>query len=341
MKYRKAGVDLDKAALLVEKIKRATESTRRDEWLDALGGFGGLFRMDLSRHRKPVLVSSTDGVGTKLRLAFALNRHRGIGIDLVAMCVNDILAQGAEPLFFLDYLAMGSLEVEVAVEVVEGIAEGCRRAGCSLVGGETAEMPGFYPAGEYEVAGFAVGVVDEDRIVTGKAVTPGDSVIGLASNGVHSNGFSLVRSILGDDLPAALEREAPWGGVTLGEELLKPTAIYVKNIQPLLEKDIVHGLAHITGGGLVDNLLRILPPETGADLTPSAWPVPPVFQFIQEAGQVEDEEMRRVFNMGLGYLMVVAEGLEDEALSMIEKSGCRSYRVGEVTGGPHQVRFVG
>ncbi len=339
MKYREAGVDIDRAATFVERIRTATESTRRPGWLDGLGGFGALFRLDLARWRRPVLVSGTDGVGTKLRLAQVLGRHDTIGIDLVAMCVNDVLAQGAEPLFFLDYLAVGALDVEVATQIVEGIAEGCRQAGCSLVGGETAEMPGFYPPGEYDLAGFAVGVVEEDRMITGKRIVPGDLVIGLPSSGVHSNGFSLVRAVLGDNLPTALAREAPWGGTTLGEALLRPTAIYVKPVLAALRSDAVHGLAHITGGGLPDNLSRILPPGTEAVLNTASWSVPQVFRYLQQAGRVEEEEMRRVFNMGLGYLVVVGEGRETEVREIIEEQGARTFLVGKIVPGSPQVRF--
>ena len=339
MKYREAGVDIRKASTLVDRIGAAAEATRRKGWLDRLGGFGSLFKLDLDRYPNPVLVSSTDGVGTKLRLAFALDSHTTVGVDLVAMCVNDILAQGAEPLFFLDYLAVGSLEVGKAEDIIGGIIEGCRQAGCSLVGGETAEMPGFYPPGEYELAGFAVGVAEEGRIITGEAISPGDRLVGLASSGVHSNGFSLVRAILGEDLKSALAADAPWGGITLGEELLKPTAIYVKDVLPLLGSGAVRGLAHITGGGLVENLQRILPSGTDGVLRTGSWPELPVFDFLREAGQVEEEEMRRVFNMGLGYLMAVAEGREGEVLEELERNGRRGYLVGEVVEGDRRVRF--
>ncbi len=340
MRYREAGVDIDKGAAFVERIRAATESTRRPGWVDGLGGFGSLFRLDLSRWRRPVLVSGTDGVGTKLRLAQALGKHDTIGIDLVAMCVNDVLAQGAEPLFFLDYLAVGTLSLEVAVQIVEGIAEGCRQAGCSLVGGETAEMPGFYPPGDYDLAGFAVGVVEEENIVSGRLIAAGDAVIGLPSSGVHSNGFSLVRAILREDLAKALSRKAPWGGTTLGEALLVPTAIYVKAVLPVLSTGAVRGLAHITGGGLVDNLSRILPPGTSAVLDTGAWPLPPVFSFIREAGHVDEDEMRRVFNMGLGYLLVVKEGSEGQVLQALSAGGQEAHLVGVIEKGEQRVRFT-
>lgn len=341
MKYRDAGVDIDKGAALVQRVRDAAESTRRPGWLDSLGGFGALFRLDLTRYRRPVLVSGTDGVGTKLKIAQVMGKHGTLGIDLVAMCVNDILAGGAEPLFFLDYLAVGVLEVEAAAEIIEGIAEGCRLAGCSLVGGETAEMPGVYAPGDYDLAGFAVGVVEEDRIITGRSISAGDTIIGLASSGVHSNGFSLIRAILGDDLEDALAREAPWGGITLGDELLKPTAIYVKAVLPLLGDGSVHGLVHVTGGGIPENLARILPPSVDAEVNLSAWPEPPVFGFIREAGGVEGEEMRKVFNMGLGYLMVVDGERADHIMKKIDESGLAAFVVGKIEEGRRQVRFTG
>ncbi len=344
MKYREAGVDIDRGADFVERIRAAAESTRRPEWLDGLGGFGSLFRLDLARWRRPVLVSGTDGVGTKLRLAQAMGKHDTIGVDLVAMCVNDVLVQGAEPLFFLDYLAVGKLEVAVAARIVEGIAEGCRQAGCSLVGGETAEMPGFYPPGDYDLAGFAVGVVEEDGLITGAGIAPGDAVVGLPSSGPHSNGYSLIRAVLaekyGEDLAGALAREAPWGGETLGEALLRPTFIYVKSVLPLLAEGRVRGMAHVTGGGLTDNLARILPPGTEAVLNPAAWTVPPVFRFLQEKGGVADEEMRRVFNCGLGFLMVVADGGEEALRRKLAAARQPSYLVGRIAKGDRHVRYA-
>jgi phosphoribosylformylglycinamidine cyclo-ligase len=340
LKYRDAGVDIDKGAAFVERIRAATESTRRAEWLDGLGGFGALFRLDLTKYRRPILVSGTDGVGTKLRIAQSVGRYDTIGIDLVAMCVNDILVQGAEPLFFLDYLAVGKLELDSAAALIEGIAEGCRQAHCSLVGGETAEMPGFYPPGEYELAGFAVGVVEEANLVTGRTICPGDRIIGLPSSGAHSNGYSLIRAILGNDLRKVLSREAPWGGATLGEALLAPTAIYVGAVLPALGTGAVRGMAHITGGGLTDNLARVLPPGTGALLKDGSWPVPPLFGYLQKSGKVETEEMRRVFNMGLGFLLVVGEGRETEVRELLEENGQRTFLVGEIEEGSQQVRFV-
>jgi phosphoribosylformylglycinamidine cyclo-ligase len=339
MDYRQAGVDIDRAATFVERIRAATESTRRPEWLDGLGGFGAFFRLDLSRYRRPILVSGTDGVGTKLRLAQALGRHDSIGIDLVAMCVNDILTHGAEPLFFLDYLAVGVLDVEASVQIIEGIADGCRQAGCSLVGGETAEMPGFYPRGDYDLAGFAVGAVEEEAMLTGKGIKPGDALIGLPSSGPHSNGYSLVRAILGTDLAGELNREAPWGGETLGDALLRPTSIYVKRIQPLLATGAIRGMAHITGGGLTENLPRILPRGTGAELRLGSWPEPPVFGFLRQRGPVAEEEMRRVFNLGLGFLLAVDGSRADEVLALLSPSG-PAYPVGRIVPGEPSVRFV-
>ncbi len=339
MDYRQAGVDIDKAASFVERIRSATESTRRPEWLDGLGGFGAFFRLDLSRYRHPILVSGTDGVGTKLRLAQTMRSHGSIGIDLVAMCVNDILTHGAEPLFFLDYLAVGVLDVEASVQIVEGIADGCRQSGCSLVGGETAEMPGFYPRGEYDLAGFAVGVVEEGAMLTGKDIRPGDVIIGLPSSGPHSNGYSLIRAILGGELERELQRQAPWGGETIGDALLRPTSIYVRRILPLLATGAIKGMAHITGGGLTENLPRILPPGAAAELRLGSWPEPPVFGFLRERGRVAEKEMRRVFNLGLGFLMVADESRAAELLGLLAPGG-PAHVVGSIVPGEPSVRFV-
>ncbi|MDR2000612.1 MAG: phosphoribosylformylglycinamidine cyclo-ligase, partial [Zoogloeaceae bacterium] len=290
--YRDAGVDIDAGDTLVERIKPAAKRTMRPEVLAGIGGFGALFELS-NRYRQPVLVSGTDGVGTKLKLAFQLNKHGTIGQDLVAMSVNDILVQGAEPLFFLDYFACGKLDVDTAAQVVGGIAKGCELAGCALIGGETAEMPGMYPDGEYDLAGFAVGAVEKSEIIDGTTIKAGDIVLGLASSGAHSNGYSLIRRIIERAQP---DMRADFHGQTFAEAVLAPTRIYVKSILALMRALPVKGLAHITGGGLVDNVPRILQPGLKAVLEKKAWPLPPLFQWLQAAGKVADAEMHRVFN---------------------------------------------
>lgn len=324
--YRDAGVDIDAGDELVENIKPHAKRTMRPEVLAGIGGFGALCGLP-AKYREPVLVSGTDGVGTKLKLAFELNRHGTIGIDLVAMSVNDILVQGAEPLFFLDYFACGKLDVATATEVVKGIAEGCAQAGCALIGGETAEMPGMYPAGEYDLAGFAVGVVEKSRIIDGKSIAAGDAVLGLASSGAHSNGYSLVRRIVAQkkiDLSAKLQGEA------LSELILAPTRIYVKPVLQLMEKVQVKGLAHITGGGIVDNVPRILQEHLTARIERASWPQPPLFQWLQREGNVADDEMLRVFNCGIGMVLVVAEKDAQEAKSLLAAAGETVWRIGRI-----------
>lgn len=329
--YRAAGVDIDAGHAVVERIKPLVKRTFRPEVMGGLGGFGGLF--DLSgKYREPVLVSGTDGVGTKLKLAQELDRHDGIGIDLVAMCVNDVLVQGARPLFFLDYLAVGGLVPEKVAEVVAGVAEGCRQAGCALIGGETAEMPGFYREGEYDLAGFAVGVVSRGRLVDGLSLVPGDVLIGLPSSGLHSNGYSLVRKICFERAGWDVHTELPALG-PLGEELLTPTRIYVRVVWPLLEKGLVKGMAHITGGGLTGNIPRMLPPGCGAYLDPGAWREPPIFGLLREAGGVSREEMRRTFNLGLGMVLGTGEGQAEEALALLRQAGEDARLVGRVVAG--------
>ncbi|HEX9180392.1 MAG TPA: phosphoribosylformylglycinamidine cyclo-ligase [Burkholderiales bacterium] len=327
--YRDAGVDIDAGDALVERIKPYAKRTLRPEVMGGIGGFGALFRVP-EGYREPVLVSGTDGVGTKLKLAFRMDRHDTVGVDLVAMSVNDILVQGAEPLFFLDYFACGKLEVAVAADVVKGIARGCELAGCALIGGETAEMPGMYPEGEYDLAGFAVGVVERSRIVDGSTIAAGDAVIGLASSGPHSNGYSLIRRILdrsGADLASAFD------GRTLGEALLQPTRIYVKPLLALMGKLTVKGLAHITGGGLVENVPRVLPEGLTAELRRESWPLPPVFQWLQQQGNVADEEMNRVFNCGIGMVLIVAAADAPAALAHLEAAGERAWLIGAVRAG--------
>ncbi|OBS09944.1 phosphoribosylformylglycinamidine cyclo-ligase [Acidihalobacter prosperus] len=327
LNYRDAGVDIDAGAALVERIKPLAAATRRPEVLAGLGGFGALFALPWERYREPVLVSGTDGVGTKLKLAQALNRHRHIGIDLVAMCVNDIVVQGAEPLFFLDYYATGHLNVPRAAEVVAGIADGCTQAGCALIGGETAEMPGMYQGEDYDLAGFAVGIVERARMLDGSRVTPGDAIIGLASSGPHSNGYSLIRRIV--DASGA-DLSAPLGRRSLGEHLLEPTQIYVKPLLALIEALPVHALAHITGGGLTENVPRVLPAGTEAHIDPDAWTRPEIFGWLQAEGRVEETEMLRTFNCGVGMIVIVAEADAGAALAHCAQHGLEATVIGQI-----------
>ena len=324
--YRDAGVDIDAGDALVDRIKPHAKRTLRPGVMAGIGGFGALFAMPRG-YREPVLVSGTDGVGTKLKLAFEWRRHDTIGIDLVAMSVNDILTLGAEPLFFLDYYACGKLDVDAATDVVKGIAAGCEMAGCALIGGETAEMPGMYPAGEYDLAGFAVGVVEKKRIIDGRGIRPGDAVLGLASNGAHSNGYSLIRRILAQP---GVRLSAKIGGRALKDAILAPTRIYVKPVLQLMKKVQVRGLAHITGGGLVDNVPRVIAPGLTAEIRRDAWPLPPLFRWLQEQGNVADDEMHRVFNCGIGMVLVVAEKDAERARKLLEKSGERVWHIGNV-----------
>ena len=327
LSYRDAGVDIDAGDALVERIKPFAKKTLREGVLSGLGGFGALFEVP-KRYREPVLVSGTDGVGTKLKLAFDLNRHGTVGIDLVAMSVNDVLVQGAEPLFFLDYFGCGKLDVDVAASVVEGIARGCELGGCALIGGETAEMPGMYPAGEYDLAGFAVGVVEKSKIITGREIVPGDVVLGLPSSGAHSNGYSLIRKIVAVTQP---DLDAPFDGErTLADALMEPTRIYVKPMLALMEKVTVKGMAHITGGGLTENVPRVLPPSVKAVIDASTWQRPALFQWLQKAGNVADGEMHRVFNCGIGMCVVVAEQDAEPALAHLRASGEAALRIGRI-----------
>ncbi len=333
MDYKKAGVDIDAADAAVERIKGLAKSTFRSEVLHGLGGFGGMFAPNLQGMKEPVLVSGTDGVGTKLKIAFAVERHDTVGIDCVAMCVNDILVQGAEPLFFLDYLAVGKLKPEQVEEIVTGVAEGCRDAGCALLGGETAEMPGFYPAGEYDLAGFAVGMVDKEKIIDGSNIKNGDTVIGLASNGLHSNGFSLVRKALLEEAGLLLTDFQPGLGMTLAEELLRPTYIYVKPVLRALKKFSIRGMAHITGGGLPGNLPRVLPSGLQAEIDPNAWMEPPIFDLISELGEVRRSEMFRTFNMGIGYCLFASPRESDGLLKHFSEHHLTAYKIGRVESG--------
>ncbi len=330
--YRDAGVDIDEGDRLVELIKPHARPTMRPEVLAGIGGFGGLFALDVSKYRQPVLVSGTDGVGTKLKVAFAANRHATVGIDLVAMCVNDIAVVGAEPLFFLDYYATGKLSAEQAAEVVKGIAAGCLQAGCALIGGETAELPGFYERGEYDLAGFAVGCVDRSRIIDGTRVTPGDLVLGVASSGLHSNGYSLARKALLERHPLELQ-VASCGGQTLADLLLTPTRIYSKDVLALLERVQVKAFGHITGGGLPGNMPRSLPDGTRAVLEEKRWERPPVFDLIEREGNVPRDEMYRTFNMGLGLTVVVAPADEAAVHEVLRGRGLQSWTVGAIEKG--------
>jgi phosphoribosylformylglycinamidine cyclo-ligase len=324
--YRDAGVDIDAGDALVENIKPFAKRTMRPEVLAGIGGFGALCALP-TKYKEPVLVSGTDGVGTKLKLAFELKRHDTIGIDLVAMSVNDILTQGAEPLFFLDYFACGKLDVATATDVVKGIATGCEQSGCALIGGETAEMPGMYPAGEYDLAGFAVGVVEKSRIINGSTIAAGDAVLGLASSGAHSNGYSLIRRIVAEknvDLSAQLD------GRPLSELILAPTRIYVKPVLQLMQKIPVKGLAHITGGGIVDNLPRVLSDGLTAHIDGASWPRPPLFAWLQEQGNVAEAEMLRVFNCGIGMIIVVAPEHAEATADMLRAAGETVWRIGSI-----------
>jgi len=324
--YRDAGVDIDAGDALVENIKPFARKTLRPEVLAGIGGFGALCRIP-DKYREPVLVSGTDGVGTKLKLAFELDRHDSIGIDLVAMSVNDILVQGAEPLFFLDYFACGKLDVATATRVVKGIAAGCEQAGCALIGGETAEMPGMYPAGEYDLAGFAVGVVEKSRIIDGSTIAAGDAVLGLASSGAHSNGYSLIRRIIAQN---KIDLSAQLDGRTLSDLILAPTRIYVKPVLQLMEQVPVKGLAHITGGGLVDNVPRILPAHLSARLERASWPLPPLFEWLRQQGNVAGDEMLRVFNCGIGMVVIVASEHARQAGDLLRAAGETAWRIGTI-----------
>ncbi len=337
MDYRRAGVDIDAGEEAVERIKGLARSTFRPEVLQGLGGFSGLFAPNFKDIKEPVLVSGCDGVGTKLRVAFAAKKHDTVGIDCVAMCVNDVLVQGAEPLFFLDYMAMGKLVPGQVQEIVGGIAAGCRQAGCALLGGETAEMPGFYPPGEYELAGFVVGMVDRSKIINGSGIKAGDVVVGLASNGLHSNGYSLARKVLLEEAGLKLTDHQPGLGLSLAEEMLKPTWIYVQPVLGALEKFTVKGMAHITGGGLPGNLPRILPAGLRADIEVGSWPEHPIFAMISELGPVRREEMFRAFNMGIGYVLIVPESEADGLVKYFKDQDLCAYLIGQIKSGEGQV----
>jgi phosphoribosylformylglycinamidine cyclo-ligase len=330
--YKEAGVDIAAGNSFVQMIKPLVKSTFRPEVMTELGGFGGLFSLNASKYKNPVLVSGTDGVGTKLKLAFLADCHDSVGIDLVAMCVNDIVVQGAEPLFFLDYLATGRLEPEKAAQVVAGIAEGCRQAGCALIGGETAEMPGFYSDGEYDIAGFTVGVVEKDQIIDGSSITVGNKLIGIGSSGLHSNGYSLARRIIFDLMGLTITSPLPGATRTVAEELLTPTRIYVRSVLNLLKDFKINGIAHITGGGLLENVPRILPKGSAAHFKLGTWQMPAIFPLLQKGGNVEQAEMYRTFNMGVGMVLAVDKGDVDDILSRLHGLGEQAWLIGEVKG---------
>ncbi len=331
--YKSAGVDIEAGDALVDAIAPLAAATRRPEVVSGVGGFGGLFALPPGRYKEPVLVSGTDGVGTKLKIAFNANRHERVGIDLVAMSVNDVLCVGAEPLFFLDYFATSRLDVVQATEVIKGIAQGCSLAGCTLLGGETAEMPGFYTRGEYDLAGFCVGVVERSKIVDGKRVSPGDALIGLGSSGLHSNGFSLARKVLLEDGALPLESTPKGFDRSLADLLLEPTSIYVKDILALMEAVDVRGMAHITGSGLPGNVPRCLPAGTRAVLEANRWPLPPIFSFIAERGGIARDEMYSTFNMGLGFVVVVPAKDVGAALKLLASRQVPAWEVGRVEAG--------
>jgi phosphoribosylformylglycinamidine cyclo-ligase len=328
--YKDSGVDIDRANSFVERIKPLIKAASRREMMSGIGGFGGLFHLDISKNRDPVLVSSTDGVGTKLKIAQMMDKHDTVGIDLVAMSVNDVVVHGAEPLFFLDYIATGKLLVETTVQIVEGVVRGCQEAGCALIGGETAEMPGFYPDGAYDLAGFCVGVVDADKLIDGSEIRVGDRIIGIASSGLHSNGFSLARRVLFEEGKLHPEDKIEGLDECLGLALLKPTKIYVKSILNLIKNFNIRGIVHITGGGFTDNIPRIVPGPCRAVIRKGSWPVPPIFDLIRRVGGVDEEEMLRVFNMGIGMIIIVAEMDHAEILERLEKLGEKAYALGVI-----------
>lgn len=334
--YRDAGVDINAGNRLVERIKPLVKTTHRDGVLGSIGGFGGLFALDITRYRNPVLVSGTDGVGTKLRLAIDLGIHDTVGIDLVAMCVNDVVVQGAEPLFFLDYYGCGKLDEDTAAAVIAGIAEGCRQAGAALIGGETAELPGMYAGEDYDLAGFCVGVVERDAIIDGSRIRPGDKVIGLASSGPHSNGYSLIRKILA---ASPLSASSPWEDGTLGKHLLTPTRIYVRSLLQLIEQLPVHGIAHITGGGITENLVRVLPKNVDAHVHTNAWERPAIFRWLQEQGNIAEAELLRTFNCGIGMFVVVPADQADTAMQLLTAGGEVVIAAGEITAGQGKVQI--
>jgi phosphoribosylformylglycinamidine cyclo-ligase len=341
--YKDSGVDIDAGNEFARSVKALVKPTLRPEVISEIGGFAGLFSLNTEKYRAPVLVSSTDGVGTKLRIATMMNKHDTVGIDLVAMCVNDIVVQGAEPLFLLDYIATGKIEQAVLLDVVKGIVTGCKESGCALIGGETAEMPSFYKEGEYDLAGFVVGVADRENIIDGSTIAVGDRLIGISSSGLHSNGFSLVRKILFEKQRMKIDDYVKDLKKTLGEELITPTRIYAKTISNLLRDFTIHGMSHITGGGLIDNIERILPPGCTAQLKTGSWEVPPIFRLLQEQGGLDQEEMLRTFNNGIGMVLLVAEEDADDIMLRLKGLKETAYIIGEIveqTGSAGRIEFI-
>jgi len=339
--YKNAGVNISAGNEAVERMKKHVKRTSRPEVLAGLGGFGGLFQLNNHKYEQPVLVSGTDGVGTKLKIAFAMDKHDTIGIDAVAMCVNDIIVQGAEPLFFLDYLACSQIIPEKIEAIIQGVSDGCMQSGCALIGGETAEMPGIYHHGEYDLAGFTVGVVDKNKMIDGSEIVAGDIVLGLASSGVHSNGFSLIRKLLLEEKGYSLNQYVDEIGGVLGEVLLRPTIIYVKSVMAMLKQAPIKGMAHITGGGFIENIPRVLPEGVNAQINYGSWPIHPIFGFLQGAGKITNNDMFRTFNMGIGMVAIVAADQADEAEAAARKSGEQVYRIGKITSGQQKVTFQG
>jgi phosphoribosylformylglycinamidine cyclo-ligase len=337
--YRDAGVDVHEGARAVELMKQHVKKTFTSNVLYDLGGFGGLFELDVTDMKKPVLVSGTDGVGTKLTIAFLMDKHDTVGQDCVAMCVNDILCQGAKPLFFLDYVATGKLEPEKIADIVKGVSDGCIQAGCALIGGETAEMPGFYKDGEYDMAGFAVGIVDKEKIIDGSGLKEGDILIGLSSSGIHSNGYSLVRKLFFEELNYSVDRYIDELGCTLGEALLVPTRIYVDICTKVMKKFTIKGMVHMTGGGFFENIPRILPEGLGVEIYLGSWNVLPIFQLIQKLGNIEQEEMFRTFNMGIGMVLAVDAKEVENVMTELEAWNEKAYVIGKVVAGQHGVEL--
>ncbi|HYM24161.1 MAG TPA: phosphoribosylformylglycinamidine cyclo-ligase [Vicinamibacterales bacterium] len=337
--YKAAGVDIDAGNETVRRITSLARATFTNGVLSDIGSFGGLFQLDRDRFREPVLVSSADGVGTKLKVAFMTGRHDTVGADLVNHCVNDILVQGAEPLFFLDYLATGRLSPSVAEQVIGGVARGCRENGCALIGGETAEMPGFYSDGEYDIAGFIVGVVEKSQVIDGRTIAPDDGLIALPSSGLHTNGYSLARRVLFGTSGLTADSYVTELGTTIGAALLAPHRSYLSAVRPLLEQRLVKGLAHITGGGITENVPRVLPPGCAAQIDRRSWTVPPIFRLLQERGDIGDDEMLRVFNMGIGLVIVCAAGDVDRTFASLERAGERPVRLGTIVPGRKRVVY--
>jgi len=328
--YKDAGVDIDAADKFIDSVKKIVKPTFRPEVMSSIGGFGGMFALNKQKYDNPVLVSSTDGVGTKLRIAGMMNKHDTIGIDLVAMCANDIIVQGAEPVFLLDYISIGKINHEILENVLKGIADGCKQAGCSLIGGETAEMPSFYEDGEYDVAGFVVGVVDKEKIIDGSSIAVGDKIVGIASSGVHSNGFSLVRKVFFDSLKMKQDDYVEELGCTVGEELLKPTRIYVKTVLNIMRDFQINGISHITGGGLADNIVRVLPKGCRAKINLGSWDSLPIFDFLRGKGNVDEEDMLRTFNNGIGMVLIVPAEDADEIMLRLKGLDEKAFLIGEI-----------